>query len=282
MNEQRDKYSISDLSVSGIVIRRKAVPEDFRLHWHDCCELEFVCSGSGVQVLNGIEFPLRSGEMYMLTPADCHSIHVFEPLDIIGVMFEDRVISPGLYERVLTQESLGINMIARMENKSDIAVRGLVDALMCESERDSDPELSEKYIGNILDCLIIELLRSCADDTCRLANTPVSTAILYLHRHYTERITLERLAELTHLSRNYFSELFKSTTGKSFKSYLIDLRLKNACRLLANTDLSVTDICFKCGFESFSNFMRTFKLRYETSPLRFRAENQLDGDNLRV
>ena len=47
--------------------------------------------------------------------------------------------------------------------------------------------------------------------------------------------------------------------------------MRNACRLLANTDMSVTDVCFSCGFESFSNFMRTFKARVGSTPLGFRA-----------
>ena len=88
-------------------------------------------------------------------------------------------------------------------------------------------------------------------------------------------MTLDTLAALTHLSRNYFSELFSSSTGRTFKSYLIDLRLRQACRLLANTDMSVTDVCYASGFDSFSNFMRTFKSRHKVTPLKFREDNRV-------
>lgn len=285
MSKQPFKYAISDFSGSNVYIVHKTVQIDYKLHWHECCELEIILSGDGTQILNGVSYPLRSGEVYMLTPADCHSIHVEEPLEIIGIMFEDKIISQTLYERVLTRETLGLNLTANMSGRHFVAMMGLVDALLCvykkdktDTASDSDTDFNYMYIGHIIDCLIIELLRNCRSDDRGLYKSPIGTAILYLHSHFTENITLDTLAKVTHLSRNYFSELFKQSTGRTFKGYLIDLRMKNACRLLANTEMSVTDVCFSCGFESFSNFMRTFKSKFNTSPLKFRAENRIERE----
>lgn len=269
MSNQPIKYSLSDFSRGDIVFRRKLVESDYRMHWHDCCELEVILSGSGIQRLNGVDYELSSGSIYLLTQADWHSIQVHEPLDVAGIMFDDNIISERLYERVLTYETLNKNLCSKLSGAGFRSVMGLLDALMGESGRGGD--FGDMYACHIIECLIIEVLRCHVSSGAAIEKSPVSRAVLYLHRHFSEDITLDTLANLTHLSRSYFSELFRNATGHTFKSYLIDLRMRNACRLLANTDMSVTDVCFSCGFESFSNFMRTFKARIGSTPLGFRA-----------
>ena len=279
MTKQPEKFSISDFCCGSIVIKHKLIDYDHKLHWHECCELELILSGRGRQVLNGVEYTLSKGEMYMLTPADCHSIYIDEPLDIIGIMFEERMITPSIYEQILTRETMGTNLTANLSGQSFTAAKSLMDALIAgtgvETRDIVEPDETEyMYMCHIIDCLLIQLLRFCRPDGRTAGKSPVSTAILYLHSHYAEDLTLDEVAGITHLSRNYFSELFRESTGRTFKSYLIDLRMRAACRMLANSDMSVTDICFACGFESFSNFMRTFKSRFGVSPLKFRQENR--------
>lgn len=279
MSDQPLKYSISDFTGKNLSVRRKNVDSDYRLHWHHCCEIELVISGRGSQVLNGSEYELLPGTLYMLTEADCHSVKVDQPLDIINVMFEDKLITKEIYEHLLTCEMLGLNLVAKLDGHSLLSVRSFLDSILSEDDRTeldtSETKFGTMYVGHLIDCILIELLRSCGEAALGIAKSSISTAILYLHSHYTEPVTLETLAAVTHLSRNYLSEIFREFTGSTFKSYLIELRLRHACRLLANTDLNVTDICYASGFESLSNFMRIFKKRFDTTPMRFRIENRV-------
>ena len=71
MKNRMYKYTLAEFSGRSIYILRKSVWRDYLTHWHDVCELEFILSGSGRQILNGREYPLHGGCMYMLTPADC-------------------------------------------------------------------------------------------------------------------------------------------------------------------------------------------------------------------
>lgn len=278
MTKQPFKYSISDFSGKSISVKQKQVASDYRLHWHNCCELELIIEGCGSQVLNDTEYELSPGTLYLLTQADCHSIRVKEPLTVLGIMFEEKLISQPIYERILTLETKGQNLTALLSDSGFLAARAFMSALMKEdarSERDfSESEFGGMYVNHMIDCLLIELLRSCEpsrNDSAVARADSLGSAILYLHSHFDEAVTLDRLAEITHLSRSYFSELFKQSTGSTFKGYLINLRLRNACRLLANTDMSVTDVCYESGFQSFSNFMRTFKTQYGMTPLAFRS-----------
>ena len=61
------------------------------------------------------------------------------------------------------------------------------------------------------------------------------------------------------MNKSFLSKRFKTATGFGFKEYIINLRIQNACRLLLETNKSITDIAFECGFNSVSSFNRSFK-----------------------
>ncbi len=274
-------YKIGGKKHKEIDVTRKFVdPEGCRKHWHDCCEVELVISGKGTHTVNGTKHEIKVGDFYLLTPCDCHNYSIEEPTELYGIMFEDKYVSPGIYERILTGKSQGIDHFVNLDEVRRETVERLFLSLIDEFDRldgSRDMPLFDEYAARIVDCLMIQMLRayeSESEQPAGIGDSHISAAILYIHRHSGEAISLTDVANEVHLSSGYFSELFKNATGQNFKSYLIDLRMRNACRLLANTELSVTDICFECGFESFSNFMRTFKARYGISPLKFRASNK--------
>ena len=67
-----------------------------------------------------------------------------------------------------------------------------------------------------------------------------------------------------------FSRFFKMRTGKSLSDYIIDVRLGYASSCLIDTNQSIADICFECGFNNLSNFNRIFKKKKNCSPKEFR------------
>jgi len=92
----------------------------------------------------------------------------------------------------------------------------------------------------------------------------------YLTTHFAEEIRLSQLAKLVGMSEASFSRFFKLRTGKSFTDYLTDIRLGSAIRLLVDSEQSIAEICFKCGFNNISNFNRIFKKSKGCTPKEFR------------
>lgn len=81
-----------------------------------------------------------------------------------------------------------------------------------------------------------------------------------LEQHYTEDITIDRLAATAGLSRYHFMRLFKEKFGKGVIEYVTDLRLKEARRLMrGQTKLSLTDIAYKVGYKNETYFSNMFK-----------------------
>ena len=96
----------------------------------------------------------------------------------------------------------------------------------------------------------------------------------YIFNNYQQKITLDDIAKVAHISPHSFCRFFKSKTKKSFSTFLTEVRIHHACKLLVETDQPVSDICYESGFNNFSNFNRHFKLLKNKSPLQHRQQFQ--------
>ncbi|NBI67733.1 AraC family transcriptional regulator [Pseudoflavonifractor sp. 60] len=102
----------------------------------------------------------------------------------------------------------------------------------------------------------------------------VKTMMEFMDAHYREKLTLDQIAQAGCVSPRECSRCFQETLGLSPFQYLTDLRLRQSCRLLAHTGLSVTEIAVSCGFGTSSYFSRTFRCRFGCAPREYRKDGQ--------
>lgn len=95
----------------------------------------------------------------------------------------------------------------------------------------------------------------------------------YVEENYSKNITLEAVSKQVFMSPTYFSAYFKKVTNQKFIDYLTDLRLKKACELLKNNNLSVTNICQQVGYSHLGHFYDIFKKHYGMTPVEYRKSN---------
>jgi AraC-like DNA-binding protein len=72
------------------------------------------------------------------------------------------------------------------------------------------------------------------------------------------------------MTESAFSRFFKRNTGNTFVKHLTSLRISDACDLLVNTDLPITEVCFEAGYMNVSNFNRAFRKQRGVTPGRYR------------
>lgn len=101
-------------------------------------------------------------------------------------------------------------------------------------------------------------------------NPYIRKALRYIADHYSEHLTLERVAEEVQLSPSYFSTLFRQIVGTSFREYLCKIRVEESKRLLLSTDYSLADIAISMGFPDQSYFCKVFKQLVGITPGKFR------------
>lgn len=88
--------------------------------------------------------------------------------------------------------------------------------------------------------------------------------------NFQSDITLGEAAAIAEMNENAFSRFFSMRTRKTFSGFVQELRLKKAATLLRENTLSVSDICYECGYNNVSNFNRQFLRLYNLSPLKYR------------
>ncbi|QBN20140.1 AraC family transcriptional regulator [Flavobacterium nackdongense] len=100
----------------------------------------------------------------------------------------------------------------------------------------------------------------------------LSAVFEYLKDNYNEEISLIKIAEISHMTPTSFCRMFKLKTQKSFVEYLNEIRVSNACKLLIETDLGISEIAYKCGYKTASNFNQLFKKLTKTTPKEYRQK----------
>lgn len=95
-------------------------------------------------------------------------------------------------------------------------------------------------------------------------------ACAYIQEHLSKPIYLADVAKHIGVSEVTFSHYFRTRTGKTFPSYLNELRIARVCRFLAETDDTVSQIAWACGFDSMANFLKHFKRIHGCTPREYR------------
>ncbi|MDE6286552.1 MAG: AraC family transcriptional regulator, partial [Muribaculaceae bacterium] len=93
----------------------------------------------------------------------------------------------------------------------------------------------------------------------------------YINDHVMEKIRLGELANIVGMTESSFSRFFKLHTGTSVSDYIMSMRLGVAIRRLVDTKMSISEICYECGFNNVSHFSRCFRQMKKCSPSEFRA-----------
>lgn len=162
--------------------------------------------------------------------------------DSVYIQKIEKIFSAKEFDRVLILLDL-LNMMAKSEKYEQLSTPGFVNFF------------TEKHSARI------------------------NTVFEYSITNFKEPIELETVAGLIYMSKPSFCRFFKKSTGKAYFDFLKELRIGYACKLLQESNMSITQICFECGYENISNFNRQFKELIATTPFKYRQNfvEQLDS-----
>lgn len=258
------------LKNKAIDISIKDICGEVLVHRHEFYEIELILSGGGFYNIDGIDYKIGRGSLFAMSPISFHHINFTENTKLINVMF--------------TLDSCNIEFLSQLFlNEPHFSLT------VPESELLFFEEISKQAIENInktsqnktlflsalLDCFLGKVADLFCQNKYTMENTSIQYAILFLQNNFTRKITLNEVAEITNYTPNYFCNQFKNYTGKTFTEYLNDLRFSFALKLLRNTNISVAEICIRCGFNDYSYFVKSFKKHFGTTPKNFRLSNLL-------
>lgn len=121
-------------------------------------------------------------------------------------------------------------------------------------------------------------IRECEDQLASLdklssSQLSVNKAIGFIRERYMDDITLQMVADHVHISRNYFSVMFKKQTGQNFIDYMIQLRIDRAKELLADKSNKIYEIAERTGFNDVKYFSKLFKKMTGRTPVEYRERS---------
>lgn len=243
----------------------KTVGGRFAPHWHEFLEIELVVGGSGTQTLNGQDYPLCAGCVYLLSPLDFHSVTGSEDLELYNLMFEESLLPSALVSAVYAGGGSVLYL-------SEQEFTELVDLCrLMRAEYDRKEVYREDILVHLLSVFVSRILRRLppAENSERIGRGDIQNAVAYMQRHFKDNPTLADTATAVNLNAGYFSQKFRAETGRTYTAYLTDLKIAYAKRLLKADVFSVTEVCFASGFSSLSNFLKVFKTQTGVSPLQY-------------
>jgi AraC-like DNA-binding protein len=259
------------------------------LHFHPECELTLVLQSGGYRMVGDDITPLEPGDLVLvganlphIWQNDEHIPGKKQPVHCVLVQFEAQFLGPALLDlpallpirRLIKRASLGVRVTGRTRQHAAALMLQLVKL---------------RGMGRIITFLkILDLLahsRECrtiaspgfdpqsspwsADDQLRL-----SRVCQFINERLDQPIRLREAARLAHLSEGAFSRFFRRHLRRTFPEFINELRIGRACRLLAETEMPVTEIAAACGYTNLSNFNRQFLRFKNIAPRRFRRRIQ--------
>ena len=258
ISRHRTDYWIKNDSVDVSI---KDIEGPVAIHWHEFYEIELILSGGGIYHIDGIDYPINRGALFVMSPSSFHRIHFTENTRLINFMFTLDACDPAF----LCDFFDTVPHVKMQLSEREIV---FIHTLAAEMERTD----SVKYLSAMMNSVLGKIQMLSKNALLPLENDPMQYAILYIQNHFKEDLLLSDVARIANYSPNYFGNKFKEYTGVTLKAYILSLRFTLAEQMLEHTALSVTEICYQCGFKDFSNFMTYFKKRHGMTPGAYRKQ----------
>ena len=143
----------------------------------------------------------------------------------------------------------------------------------------ADPEAVKELDARFDEHLSFKLCADLALSLCRLFGTGaeeenlISAIEKYIRRNYTDpSMGLNKISDEFHISESYFSHMFKEKTGVNFSTYLEQIRMSEAARLIRETDTGLNELYIAVGYNNSTSFRRAFKKVYGITPSAMREQ----------
>jgi AraC-like DNA-binding protein len=281
-------YPVTVLRVRADGSHRPSHPHDLTEveHEHDFCELAVVTGGSARHSLEGRNFPVTAGDVFVLQGHQKHFFHDCDALELINVMYDpNRIPLPESELRQLPGYCALFILEPNYRHQHRFTSRlhlqrtalGKAEAII----REMEIELNEGGAGceavlytRLLD-LMVYLSRAylSSGSTEAQALLRVGHVICELERNYAHPWTLDELMALCGMSRSTLMRVFRKATNQTPVDYLVRLRIQKSMELLKQTSLTITQIALDVGFNDSNYYSRQFRKAHGCSPSEYRRRS---------
>jgi AraC-like DNA-binding protein len=266
-----------------ILLNNRVAKFDYPVHFHSDFELNMVCNTSGKRFVGDSVENFHEFDLILLGSNLPHKWKAPTKSDthVITLQFDDKIVDSFL---------LGKRLFSPISDMLIRSSRGLdFSPETKQLVKDKLLKLSQSHgFTTALDFYSILYELATSQGQRLLASTSFDSSIIiresksrridticrYIEINYAKEISLSEVAGMVAMSESSFSHFFKKRTSRNFISYLNDVRIGHATKLLFETTDSINEISFLCGYSNISNFNRIFKKFKGQTPTEYRTSIQ--------
>lgn len=247
------------------------------MHIHDCYEMYYSISGGQQMLIHNKLYDISPGDLFVINQFESHHISK------VDKGLHERIVitvHPDFLRSISTEKTeLDYCFTSRNENfihkislnkEQQNHFRYFVNKIIASSGFGSDIIEYASFLEliTLINSLYVNNNISLNKDNAYKYNEQVQQIITYINENITEPITIDYLANHFYLSNSYICRIFKAATGTTISKYISARRITIAKSMLAN-GMNVNDVCEKCGFNDYTNFLKAFKNIVGISPKKY-------------
>jgi len=252
-------------------------------HCHDFAEMVLVTDGAGVQNIDGSDYPLRAGDLFLLDGESEHFFRKTGDFALLNLLFDRKTLEMP-WARF--QRCGGYNLFFMVEprlrtpktfrNRLHLAPAQLktLETMLLDLHHlleSGRPDSEMLALARLIEVILFVAARCDAREPAPGDMLPrIGAAVSWLEKHFTEDFTLDDLARNACMSPRNFTRCFRRGTGMSPIAFLHHIRLRHAAALLKNGSARISEIALQCGFRDSNYFTKLFASRYGVSPVAYR------------
>lgn len=270
------------------VIKREESFFQSPFHYHPELELVYIIESHGKRIIGNSVEQFEAGDMVFLGSNISHvwlndeiyyrGISKLKAKSIV-VYFNKDIFGPLFYEIKET------NKVGSLFSQAirGLSITGKTNKLIAQKLEQLLKKKDFDLIIGLFEILSILVASNEISFINSEAFTPVddktktdrlSDVYKYVKEHYMEDITLVGISKLANLTPPSFCRIFKMRTKKHFVEYLSEVRISNACKYLMESDMSISEVAYACGYKTVSNFNKLFKKITGVTPQAYKKNTQ--------
>lgn len=242
-------------------------------HYHSSFELFYIKSGTATFIIGNKSYTVYEGSLLIIPPYVPHKSIYAESQEgyRIELQIKSSFLTPNM-SGIL--DNLSKHVCYTLSLKYQTYVIKLLTKMKVEFK--SKREYSEDLCLAFVNELLITVYRNAVKYEPSSSNELLPEKIMkYITENYYRNITISELSDQFHICESTIFKSFKKNTGLKVTDYINFTRIMNAERLMRETDLTLTEISYRCGFNNFNYFCSVFKRYKNTTPGKFMHQKRV-------
>ncbi|WP_295961600.1 AraC family transcriptional regulator [uncultured Alistipes sp.] len=253
---------------------------DFPLHFHEDYELNLTLNVRGKRILGNLVEDFTEKDLVITTPNVLHCYKRDDAFqntrcEVVVIQFPKELPSWGIFDtdqlrdirNMLCQPAPGLKF---SEQTAEAVRERLLRLPTVEGFEGVQLFLDILHELACADRTQVELIGVQSSDSSFPHSRRINRIVQFVEKNYNRKISLEDVGELVGMSASSVSRFFKKRTRHNFWDYLNGFRIDRAAQMMIETEHTISEISYACGFNNISNFNRVFRERIGTTPSDYR------------